>query len=264
MQTFLLFLLTTLFNPATSSFYGLIRDKNSPSCSGAPSGCTNLVSINPANGTITKIGPGHTTLAAVGDLAKIDADNHIYYYLGDGWNGTGTLLITLDLNTGTERCQTNLNAHIKTLGIVGGEQSLSIVNQQIFVTGITSASGPHVILVAPLPKNGCPTFQAIGSFPYSGNLPVAHSTTIDASNDRLYSTVSTGKHTYGIDVIHLKTGTLNRTIGEYFKRKRVCIACMKSTVVDISIPPPSFKPVSLSFSRISSILKHPNKSFLTQ
>ena len=84
-----------------------------------------------------------------------------------------------------------------------------------------------VILVAPLPKNGCPTFQAIGSFPYSGNLPVAHSTTIDASNDRLYSTVSTGKHTYGIDVIHLKTGTLNRTIGEYFKRKRVCIAYME-------------------------------------
>ena len=28
--------------------------------------------------------------------------------------------------------------------------------------------------------------------------------------------------------------------------------------------PSSFKPVSLSLSRISSILKHPNKSFLTQ
>jgi hypothetical protein len=38
---------------------------------------------------------------------------------------------------------------------------------------------------------------------------------------------------------------------------------MGSTVVDISIPPPSFKPVSLSLSRISSILKHPYKSFLT-
>ena len=36
-----------------------------------------------------------------------------------------------------------------------------------------------------------------------------------------------------------------------------------STVVDISIPPPSFKPVPLSLSRISSIVKHPNKSFLT-
>jgi len=37
-----------------------------------------------------------------------------------------------------------------------------------------------------------------------------------------------------------------------------------STVVDIFIPLPSFKPVSLYLSRISSILKHPNKSFLTQ
>ena len=49
--------------------------------------------------------------------------------------------------------------------------------------------------------------------------------------------------------------------GKYSKRKRACIAYMESTVVDISILPPSFKPVSLSLSRISFILKHPNKSF---
>ena len=34
-----------------------------------------------------------------------------------------------------------------------------------------------------------------------------------------------------------------------------------STVVDISIPPLSFKHILLSLSRISSFLKHPNKSF---
>ena len=39
--------------------------------------------------------------------------------------------------------------------------------------------------------------------------------------------------------------------GEYSKRRRACIAYMESTVVDISIPPPSFKPVSLSLSRSS-------------
>ena len=37
-----------------------------------------------------------------------------------------------------------------------------------------------------------------------------------------------------------------------------------SIVVDILIISSSFKPVSLSLSRISSILKHPHKSFLTQ
>ena len=48
-----------------------------------------------------------------------------------------------------------------------------------------------------------------------------------------------------------QTGTeyVSPGYGEYFKRKRACIAYMESTVVDISIPPPSFKPVSLALSR---------------
>ena len=38
--------------------------------------------------------------------------------------------------------------------------------------------------------------------------------------------------------------------GKYFEAKeRACIAYMESTVVDISIPPPSFQPVSLRLSR---------------
>ena len=37
--------------------------------------------------------------------------------------------------------------------------------------------------------------------------------------------------------------------GKYSKRRRACIAYMESTVVDISIPPPSFKPISLFLSR---------------
>ena len=35
--------------------------------------------------------------------------------------------------------------------------------------------------------------------------------------------------------------------GEYFKRRRACIAYMENIVVDISIPPPSFKPVAFVF-----------------
>jgi hypothetical protein len=30
------------------------------------------------------------TLAAVGDLAVVDDKRGVYYWLGDGWNGTGT------------------------------------------------------------------------------------------------------------------------------------------------------------------------------
>ena len=46
-----------------------------------------------------------------------------------------------------------------------------------------------------------------------------------------------------------------------FKAKRACNRVYGSTVVDISIPPPSFKPVSLSSSRSPLSLKHPNMSF---
>ena len=37
--------------------------------------------------------------------------------------------------------------------------------------------------------------------------------------------------------------------GKYFKAKRACIAYMESTAVDVSIPPPFFKPVSVFLSR---------------
>ena len=46
---------------------------------------------------------------------------------------------------------------------------------------------------------------------------------------------------------------ISKEDGKYSKRKRASIAYMESTVVDISIPPPSFKLVAWSLSRISSI-----------
>ena len=45
--------------------------------------------------------------------------------------------------------------------------------------------------------------------------------------------------------------------GKYFKAKRASIAYMESTVVNISMTPPSPKPVSLSLSRISLYSKTP-------
>ena len=48
--------------------------------------------------------------------------------------------------------------------------------------------------------------------------------------------------------------------GEYLS-EGASIAYMESTVVDISIPPSSFKPVSLSLSRSPLFLKYSNKFF---
>jgi hypothetical protein len=208
----------TLFHFTKSQeLYGLTRAKNNnQTCSGAPSGCTQLVSISSQTGTIKNIGIPVQTLAAVGDLGAIDSWNGIYYFLGDGWNGTGTVLVALSLNDGSEMCKTNLNDRIKTVGIVGGEMSLNIIQKKVFVTGLSSSSGPHVILVSPLSSNGCPSFEQIGQFPYSGSLPIAHSSEISASNDdlalTLYTTVAMSPHTYGIDMINLENGQLNRSI----------------------------------------------------
>ena len=46
-----------------------------------------------------------------------------------------------------------------------------------------------------------------------------------------------------------------------YKRRRACNRVYGSTVIDISIPPPSFQPVSLSLSRISFYSKTPKQVF---
>jgi hypothetical protein len=180
--------------------YGLTRVKNSPSCSGAPSGCTQLVSIDVQTGTLVGLGHGVPTLAAVGDLNAIDSEAGIYYFLGDGWNGTGTILVGLSLANGSTVCQRNLNHFVKTEGIVGGGQSLDIVDSVIRITGLPNASSSsHVLLTFPVGTKGCGQGWRMSvktSFPYSGMLPVAHATTL--YQHTLYTTVSTSPHEYGI------------------------------------------------------------------
>ena len=51
------------------------------------------------------------------------------------------------------------------------------------------------------------------------------------------------------------------TVVSKYKAKESVHRIYGSTVVDISIPPPFFKPVPLSFSRVSSILKQPKQVF---
>ena len=63
----------------------------------------------------------------------------------------------------------------------------------------------------------------------------------------------------------LRETTSEEVNGKYFKSEESVHRVMESTVVDISIPPPSFKPVSLSLSRISFYSKTPKQVFfLTQ
>ena len=199
------FLLALAAAASSPTLYGLTRVANSASCSGAASGCSQLVAVNPATGGLTPIGAGHLALAALGDLVAIDRGTRTYYYLGGGWNTSGTFLVGLSLDTGAERCNLEVAA-IGEYGIVGGGQSLSLdtAGNRLVITGLASADGPHFVLTAALGGSvtgsgtrgsgtcGLGPFEKLGTFPYSGSVPVAHSSELDAAGTTLYTNIATG------------------------------------------------------------------------
>lgn len=190
--------------------YGLTRVANSASCSGAASGCSQLVSVDPATGTLAKIGVGHQALAALGDLVAIDGRNRTYYFLGGGWNSSATYLVGLSLDTGEQRCSAVVPG-VGEYGVVGGGQSLSLDGRRnrLIITGLASAQGPHVVLAVDLGGgiggvvSGCGLFEQLGSFPYSGSVPVAHAAELDDAGTTLYFDLATDDHSYGIGVVNV-------------------------------------------------------------
>lgn len=199
---------------ASPEMYGLKRVANSASCSGALSGCSQLVSVEPSTGVLSQIGVGHQALAALGDLVVIEGHSRTYYFLGGGWNSTLTFLVGLSLDTGEERCNIELPS-IGEYGIVGGGQSLSLdsAGNRLIITGLAAADGPHVVLTADLGGRGpsisnsdsvscgLGPFEKLGTFPYSGSVPAAHSSELDAAGTTLYTNLVTDTHTYGIGVV---------------------------------------------------------------
>ena len=195
----------------STAMYGLTRVPNSASCTGAPSGCAQLVSVDPNSGMLSAIGHGHQALAALGDLVAIESHSRTYYFLGGGWNSSATFLVGLSLDNGEERCNIEL-PHIGEYGIVGGGQSLSLDANagqhpnRLIITGLAAADGPHVVLTADIIDGngaacGLGPFTKLGTFPYSGNLPVAHSSELDSTGTTLYTNVATDEHTFGIGVV---------------------------------------------------------------
>ena len=192
----------------SGQLYGLTRVRNSPSCSGAPSGCTQLVSIDSTTGALKNIGAGHTALAAVGDLAVLDAHGEIFYYLGDGLNGTGTVLVGISIHSGEATCYAPVAPIHKQVGAVGGEQSLSIdaARHRLLVSGPVpdDASGHYHHQVFSAALNGvlCPgPFTPLTAFGYADYEPIAHGTGFDAVGGRLFVAVSTGVQTGAIAVV---------------------------------------------------------------
>ena len=149
--------------------YGLTRVPNSASCSGALSGCLQLVGIDLGTGKLSKIGKGHTPLAAVGDL-RVVADN-VYYVLADECgkpcNSTGSVLLGISVADGSEVCRRKVPS-LAEVGLVGGGQSLhhDTKNSRLILSGLNSTDGgehfTHVLLSAPLKT--CGPFTKLGEF----------------------------------------------------------------------------------------------------
>jgi len=81
------------------------------------------------------------------------------------------------------------------------------------VNGSWGAASEKVLLSAPLGK--CGPFSRVsapGAIPYSGVLPVAHSSEFNGQQQRLYETDSPQAHTYGIRVIDTSDGKILSTI----------------------------------------------------
>lgn len=189
------------------ALYGLTRVRNSASCSGAVSGCAQLVSIDMSTGVLKNIGHGHTPLSGNNDLGVVVGD--LYYLLGDGWNGTGTVLTGISTKDGSESCRAFLPS-LAEVGLVGGGQSLlhDTKNKRLLLAGLNQSSTgvvTHFLLSAPV--GGCGPFTKLGEFGDGDYEPMAHGSGLDVEGQRVFDTLSTGPHGYGMGVISV--GSVN-------------------------------------------------------
>ena len=191
--------------------YGLTRVANSAKCSGALSGCLQLVSIDLSTGKLTNIGHGHTPLAAVGDLRVVA--NEVYYVLADECgqpcNATGSVLLGISTKDGSELCRRKVPS-LAEVGLVGGGQSFhhDTKHNRLILSGLNSTDGgqtfTHVVLSAPLNAHTCGPFTKLGEFQGDSAFePMAHGSTFDVEGQRLFLTLSTGAHAYGMGVVDI-------------------------------------------------------------
>ena len=194
---------------AAPQLYGLTRNRHN--CTGgAPSGCTQLVRIEPATGALTSVGPPHLPLTAVGDLAAI-ADG-VLYTLADGLHGSGTVLFGIDVASGEQTCE----AHVlgAEVGEVGGMQSLHVDAQRrrLVLSGpiLNNATQHYHHLVVSLSLeakdvcSGQPT--TLATFAYADYEPMAHGAEYDAAGQRLFVTISSDAHAYALAVVDVSGG----------------------------------------------------------
>ena len=203
-----------------TALFGTTLIPSSPACDGATSGCTQLVSIDAATGTLTNIGAGHAFLDGLNDLGVIVGD--LYYALGEGWKGgssgtgTGPTLVALSLKDGREVCRASAPG-FQVIQSIGGGQSLvhDAKHQRLLLAGLNASStqAPHLLLSAPL-TGGCGPFTALGTYGEGGPAPFEmrhHGSSLDAAGQRLFATMITPTGQEGIGVVDVSGAAANLT-----------------------------------------------------
>jgi hypothetical protein len=125
-------------------------------------------------------------------------------------------LVGLSLSTGKEVCKRAIPS-LGEIAVVGGGQSIShdTKNDRLVISGLaTKDNGTtyyHQIFAASLDDCTAPMTR-IGQFEYAQYLPVAHASELDVEGQRLFITLSTGAHTYGMGIVDLVNGILKSII----------------------------------------------------
>ena len=220
MLAVIFFHLALLTSSSATTLYGTTLVPSSSTCDGAKSGCTQLVSLEAATGTLTNIGAGHAFLDGLNDLGVVVGD--LYYALGAGWKGgsnAGPTLVALSLKDGSMVCSASA-PEFHTIQSIGGGQSLvhDAKNQRLLLAGLNASStrAPHVLLSAPLTgaPGSCGPFTALGSYGEGGPAPFAmqhHGSSLDEAGQRMFATMLTPLGQEGVGVIDVSGTTANLT-----------------------------------------------------
>ena len=148
-----------------------------------------LLTMNATTGKAQVIGPAHSELFGMGDLATVANDQ--FYYLGDTHDGA--TLVALNLSTGVEICTQHVD--VATIKFVGVGQSLNHdpVTGSLVLSGIAAnrSAGTHSVYRAP--DVGCGPMKHIGHFGDAAYVPSVHSSALDAKGQRLFVTIDVGR-----------------------------------------------------------------------